>query len=88
VRGPLAGLAPVRIWVGTRDLLLPDALRLRDRAAAEGADVEVTVREGAVHVYPLTPTPEGRAGTREVVAAIAGGPVDGSVDADLWRPTA
>jgi hypothetical protein len=50
--------------------------------------VEVTVREGAVHVYPLTPTPEGRAGTREVVAAIAGGPVDGSVDADLWRPTA
>jgi acetyl esterase/lipase len=87
VEGPLAGLAPVRIWVGTRDLLLPDALRLRDRAAAEGADVEVTVREGAVHVYPLTPTPEGRAGTREVVAAIAGGPVGGSVDADLWRPT-
>jgi acetyl esterase/lipase len=88
VGGPLVGLAPVRIWVGTRDLLLPDALRLRDRAAAEGADVEVTVCEGAVHVYPLTPTPEGRAGTREIVAAIAGGPVGGSVDADLWRPTA
>jgi acetyl esterase/lipase len=88
VHGPLAGLAPVRIWVGTRDLLLPDALRLRDRAAAEGVDVEVTVREGAVHVYPLTPTPEGRAGTREIVAAIVGRPADGSVDADLWRPTA
>jgi acetyl esterase/lipase len=88
VHGPLAGLAPVRIWVGTRDLLLPDALRLRDRAAAEGADVEVTVREGAVHVYPLTPTPEGRAGTREVVVAIAGGPVGSGADADLWRPTA
>ncbi|MGY1697462.1 alpha/beta hydrolase fold domain-containing protein [Geodermatophilus sp. SYSU D00814] len=72
VNGPLAGLAPVRVWVGTRDLLLPDALRLRNRGAGEGAHVEVTVVEGAVHVYPLTPTPEGRTGTREVVAAIAG----------------
>ncbi|SNS45868.1 Acetyl esterase/lipase [Geodermatophilus saharensis] len=72
VNGPLAGLAPVHVWVGTRDLLLPDALRLRNRAAAEDAHVEVTVVEGAVHVYPLTPTPEGRTGAREVVAAIAG----------------
>ncbi|MGY1738140.1 alpha/beta hydrolase fold domain-containing protein [Geodermatophilus sp. SYSU D00684] len=72
VHGPLAGLPPVRVWIGTRDLLHPDVVRLRDRAAAAGAQVDVTVRPGAVHVYPLTPTPEGRAGTREVVAAVAG----------------
>jgi len=72
VNGPLAGLPPVRIGIGTRDLLHPDVLRLRDRAAAEGARVDLTGCPGAVHVYPLTPTPEGRAGTREVVAAVAG----------------
>ncbi|SMO99733.1 Acetyl esterase/lipase [Geodermatophilus aquaeductus] len=72
VNGPLTGLPPVRIWIGTRDLLYPDVLRLRDRAAAEGARVDLTVRGGAVHVYPLTPTPEGRTGMREVVAAVAG----------------
>ena len=35
--GPLAGLVPVHVYVGTRELCLPDALRLRDRGAAEGA---------------------------------------------------
>ena len=27
---------------------------------------------GALHVYPLLPVPEGAAGTRQVVAAVAG----------------
>ncbi|SHG46300.1 alpha/beta hydrolase fold domain-containing protein [Geodermatophilus nigrescens] len=72
LHGPFAGLPPVRVWVGTRDLLYPDVLRLRDRAAAEGTRVEVTAVRRAVHVYSLTPTPEGRAGTRAFVAAVTG----------------
>ncbi|MGY1769633.1 alpha/beta hydrolase fold domain-containing protein [Blastococcus sp. SYSU D00813] len=71
--GPLAGLAPVHVYVGTREICLPDALALRDRARAEGADVELTVCSGAVHVYPLVPAPEGRAAARAVVREIAGG---------------
>ena len=70
--GPLAGLAPVHVYVGTRELCLPDSLRLRDRAAAEGARVELTVCEGAVHVYPLVPAPEGRAAAAAIVGEIAG----------------
>ncbi|MGY1745363.1 alpha/beta hydrolase fold domain-containing protein [Blastococcus sp. SYSU D00695] len=69
--GPLAGLAPVHVYVGTRELCLPDALDLRDRARAEGAAVRLTVCEGAVHVYPLVPAPEGRAAARAVVREIA-----------------
>jgi hypothetical protein len=34
--------------------------------------VDLTAVEGAVHVYPLVPTPEGAAGTRAVVRAVAG----------------
>ena len=70
--GPLAGLAPVHVYVGTREICLPDALSLRDRARAEGADVELTVCEGAVHVYPLVPAPEGRAAAGAIVREIAG----------------
>jgi len=71
MNGPLAGLAPIDLYVGTRDICLPDALLLRDRAAAEGADLRLTVCEGAVHVYPLVPAPEGRAAARAIVATVA-----------------
>jgi acetyl esterase/lipase len=70
--GPLAGLAPIRVWVGTRDIALPDVLLLRERATAVGGRVEVTVCPGAVHVYPLVPAPEGRAAARAIVAEVSG----------------
>ncbi|SOE02805.1 Acetyl esterase/lipase [Blastococcus haudaquaticus] len=72
LNGPLVGLAPMDVYVGTRDICLPDSLLLRDRAAAEGAELRLVVCEGAVHVYPLVPAPEGRAAAREIVATVAG----------------
>ena len=74
LNGPLAGLAPIDVHVGTRDICLPDSLLLRDRASAEGAPLRLTVCEGAVHVYPLVPAPEGRAAAREIVREVATGP--------------
>jgi epsilon-lactone hydrolase len=74
LNGPLTGLAPIDVYVGTRDICLPDSLLLRDRALAEGAPLRLTVCEGAVHVYPLVPAPEGRAAAREIVREIATGP--------------
>ncbi|TKJ30471.1 alpha/beta hydrolase [Blastococcus sp. CCUG 61487] len=71
LNGPLAGLAPIDLYVGTRDICLPDALLLRDRCAVEGAGLRLTVCEGAVHVYPLVPVPEGRAAARQIVAEVA-----------------
>src|SRR4051794_4491303 len=72
LNGPLTELAPIDVYVGTRELCLPDVLLLRDRAAAGGTKLQVTVCEGAVHVYPLVPAPEGRAAARAIVAGIAG----------------
>lgn len=71
VNGPLNDLAPVSVFIGTRDIFYPDACRLRDRAAAEGTALDVTVYGGAVHVYPLTPTPEGRAAATRIVKDIS-----------------
>jgi len=71
VNGPLAPLAPIDVYIGTRDLFYPDVRRLEERAAAEGAAVNVTVCDGAIHVYPLVPAPEGRAAARAIVRSAA-----------------
>lgn len=71
-KGPLQGLPPTSVFIGTREIAYPDAADLARAAAAAGVEVHLTVADGAVHVYPLVPTPEGAAGTRAVVRAVAG----------------
>jgi acetyl esterase/lipase len=70
--GPPAGLPPTAVFVGDREIGYPDAVAFAEAAAAAGVEVELTVAEGAVHVYPLVPAPEGAEGTRAVVDAVAG----------------
>ena len=70
--GPLAGLPPISLFAGTREIGCPDALDLAAAASAAGVQVRLTVVDGALHVYPLVPTPEGAVGWRAVVAAVAG----------------
>ena len=67
INGPTAPLPPTDIYTGTRDLLHPDALRLAKAASAAGSTVNLTVCEGAVHVYPLLPAPEGRSAAQAIV---------------------
>ena len=47
----LAGLAPMLIHVGEVEVLRDDAVRLADRAAAAGVDVELLVAPGMIHVW-------------------------------------
>lgn len=56
----LAGLGPLTVFSGTRDILNPDIRLLVQKARAAGVPVDFHERVGLVHVYPLTPTPEGR----------------------------
>jgi acetyl esterase/lipase len=75
IEGPIDGLAPIHVYVGTRDVLSPDVLRLRRRfdAAGLGRDrFRLTVAPGALHNYPLLPTPEGRLAERAILREIAG----------------
>jgi monoterpene epsilon-lactone hydrolase len=71
IYGTLAGLPPMEVVVGTRDLFLPDTELLARRCSEAGVPCVLEVVEGAVHVYPLTPTPEGRATARRLVASLA-----------------
>ena len=66
----LDGLGPLTVFSGTRDILNPDTRLLVDKAITAGLDVEYHEGQGLVHVYPLTPTPEGRAARALIVEGL------------------
>lgn len=71
--GPMAGLPPVDLYVGTRDITLPDSRLLRDRLQQAGVEVTYHEEPDAIHDYPLLPVPEGRAARDDLVAHVRAG---------------
>ncbi|WP_253861538.1 alpha/beta hydrolase fold domain-containing protein [Mycobacterium asiaticum] len=67
----LAGLGPLSIFSGTRDILNPDARLLAEKAAAAGLNVDYREQAGLLHVYPLLPAPEGRAARAVIVERLS-----------------
>lgn len=70
LNGLMTGLPPVDIYVGTHDILYPDALRLRDHLSAASVPVRLTLARGAFHVYVLAPVPEGRRAAAAIVRSL------------------
>lgn len=67
VLADLRGLPPILVQVGTRELLLDDALAFAAAARSQGAAVTVDVHEGMVHCWHLfTGTPESHAGIADI----------------------
>lgn len=58
--GSLDGLAPMAVFIGTRDVLLPDARRLRKDAAKAGVPLDYWEYTGMVHNWPMRRLPEAR----------------------------
>ena len=54
VLADMSGLPPLLLFVGENELLLDDALRIRDAAASAGTEVRVHVGKGMQHDWPLT----------------------------------
>ncbi|MFD0265601.1 alpha/beta hydrolase fold domain-containing protein [Streptomyces sp. NPDC127106] len=70
LHGSFAGLAPMTVFTGTRDVLSPDSRELLRRAREAGAEVEFHEEPGLPHAYPLLPVPEGRAARDRIVELI------------------
>ncbi|MGW4634458.1 alpha/beta hydrolase fold domain-containing protein [Nocardia sp. NPDC004415] len=68
--GDFTGLGPLTVYSGTHDILNPDTRLLVDKATAAGVDVDYHEATGLVHVYPLTPTPEGARARDHLVATL------------------
>jgi acetyl esterase/lipase len=67
VYGSFCDLAPVTVFIGTRDVFLPDCRKLRDRAAAEGVVINYREYDGMVHDWMLGPLPEAKQVLKEIV---------------------
>jgi acetyl esterase/lipase len=68
MKGDLSIVPPIDLYVGDRDITLPDCRILRDTVPPG----RMTYHEepGAIHVYPLFGVPEGRAARKTMVAHI------------------
>lgn len=67
VYGSFRDLAPVTVFIGTRDVFLPDCRKLRERAAAEGVTIDYREYDRMVHDWMLGPLPEAKQVFREIV---------------------
>lgn len=70
IHGSLAGLGPVTLFSGTRDILHADALRFLPLAAAAGLSIDYHEGRGMIHNYPILPMPEGDAARVVIATAI------------------
>lgn len=68
--GDMTGLPPLTVFTGTCDLLNPDSHRLVAACAESEVACELIEAEDMPHVYPLLPTPEGRAARRRLVKVL------------------
>lgn len=71
IHGSLAGLGPVTMFSGTRDILNADAARLVSLAAESGHPLDYHEGVGMIHNYPILPMPEGATARAQIAAAIA-----------------
>lgn len=55
-----AGLGPLSLFIGTRDVLLPDARRFATEAEEAGVPVDYYEHPGMFHNWVMQPIPEGR----------------------------
>ncbi len=58
--GTFDELCPITLFIGTRELLYPDAIILYNKMVDAGADCTLYEKEGMSHVYPLFPIPEAK----------------------------
>ena len=69
IHGPVDDLPPVGLWIGTRDITMPDCRVLRDRLP--GSTLTYVELDGGLHVYPLLPVPEGRRARDHIAQYVA-----------------
>ena len=54
----LAGLPPLLVFVGTREILFDDATRIVEKAQSAGVEATLQIGQGLIHVWPVFPLPE------------------------------
>ena len=70
VYGSVRDLAPISLFIGTRDILFPDCRKLRHQADDEGVRIDYREYDRMVHDWMLGPMPEAKHAIAEIVELI------------------
>lgn len=70
VYGSVRDLAPISLFIGTRDILYPDCRKLRECAEDEGVRIDYREYDEMVHDWMLGPMPEAKHAIAEIVDLI------------------
>jgi len=70
IYGPLEGLGRISLFVGTHEIFLADALKLKARARQKAVGLDYHEYPKMNHVFPLFPIPEAKRALKEIVAII------------------
>ncbi len=70
INGPISGLPPLSLFIGTHELLLPDARKFRMLCMRRGVRLNYFEYPKMNHDFPLFPIPEATRAVREIVEII------------------
>lgn len=68
--GNIEGLAKISIFIGTHDILYPDAKKFKKMADEKGIDINYYEYPSMVHVWPLFFLPESKKATEQIIEII------------------
>ena len=74
IYGDLSALERVTTFVGSREIFLPDNSLFHAELIKAGAHSTLHIGENLNHVYPMSPTPEGRRAREEIIRIVTGSP--------------
>lgn len=71
INGDLEGLGELSVFIGTKDILLVDARRLKSRVTELGLNINYFEYKNMLHVWPLLGLPESKLAIEEIVGLIS-----------------
>jgi len=70
INGEIHGLGEITMFIGTHEVLLPDAKKFKEMAASQGIHINYFEYPEMNHIFVLYPIPEAREATKEIVDII------------------
>ncbi|MBZ9519831.1 alpha/beta hydrolase fold domain-containing protein [Bacillus safensis] len=70
IHGDFNGLAKITHFIGTHDILYPDALKLDEKLAEQGIDMKTFVYPEMLHVFVVMPIPEAQNAQEKIIQVI------------------
>jgi len=70
IYGEIKGLADITLFIGTRELILPDARKFKAIAKDQGVEIQYHEYPGMNHVFPVYPIPEAKRARKMIVETI------------------